>query len=658
MRVSGSAALAAATGAALSGAGAGAASAGAVSRGAGSSSSISASAAAPAAAEAAAAAAAAAGGASIPGASAAAPKQGAYGKVKIHAEPLLSQLSHPDEVVAALAFKLGFTKATVTPPLPADADESLRFCDAMLMRVSRSFAMVIQQLPPHLRASITVFYLVLRGLDTVEDDMEAFKGDPAAKLQHLRAFHTYLRDPAFAMSGVGEGDEATLLQRFGHVTACFLRLPAVDQEVIANVCARMGTGMAAFSGRDLREGTADEGDYGLYCHYVAGLVGEGLSRLFVAHGDEAPIVAQDVKLADDMGRFLQKTNIIRDYLEDLVDGRAFWPRTVWGQYAPGLANLRAKVDAELAGGKPDADADAAASGVKAKADDGTAAAAAGLHGADAARACLNHLIADAMTLAPSCLRYMGRLRQRDVFRFCAIPQLMAIATLDKLADNADVFTGVVKIRKGQALQLMNLACGGAEGSGSAVSMVPVYEAFLKHARSIRSKVPRSHAAARAILDPAVAEVEAMCLAGLREAAAGPARDARLIRPLFSPAAVVLALAVFLALVRHLYSRRAAWHAPERGVGQGYLPRITDSADVAALAAAVALALYLALCAGVPVVMRLMGSDRDGAPSGSVSPPSSPAASPAASPRAAAAPLSGKISRSTGAGAGAVAAGSR
>lgn len=30
-----------------------------------------------------------------------------------------------------------------------------------------------------------------------------------------------------------------------------------------------------------------------------------------------------------MGAFLQKTNIIRDFLEDLVEGRAFWPREVW-----------------------------------------------------------------------------------------------------------------------------------------------------------------------------------------------------------------------------------------------------------------------------------------------------------------------------------------
>jgi farnesyl-diphosphate farnesyltransferase len=33
-------------------------------------------------------------------------------------------------------------------------------------------------------------------------------------------------------------------------------------------------------------------------------------------------------------------------------------------------------------------------------------------------------------------------------------QLMAIATLDKLASNPDVFTGVVKIRKGLALKLL------------------------------------------------------------------------------------------------------------------------------------------------------------------------------------------------------------
>ena len=65
-----------------------------------------------------------------------------------------------------------------------------------------------------------------------------------------------------------------------------------------------------------------------YCHYVAGLVGIGLSRLFSASELESPEVGEDHQLANSMGLFLQKTNIIRDYLEDILQGREFWPKEV------------------------------------------------------------------------------------------------------------------------------------------------------------------------------------------------------------------------------------------------------------------------------------------------------------------------------------------
>ena len=65
-----------------------------------------------------------------------------------------------------------------------------------------------------------------------------------------------------------------------------------------------------------------------YCHYVAGLVGIGLSRLFSASGLEVEEVGKDERLANSMGLFLQKTNIIRDYLEDVLQERYFWPRAV------------------------------------------------------------------------------------------------------------------------------------------------------------------------------------------------------------------------------------------------------------------------------------------------------------------------------------------
>lgn len=67
----------------------------------------------------------------------------------------------------------------------------------MLNRVSRSFAIVIQQLPEELRDSICIFYLVLRALDTVEDDM---KIPVKEKVPILRSFWEKISDPKFRVS--------------------------------------------------------------------------------------------------------------------------------------------------------------------------------------------------------------------------------------------------------------------------------------------------------------------------------------------------------------------------------------------------------------------------------------------------------------------------
>ena len=48
-----------------------------------------------------------------------------------------------------------------------------------------------------------------------------------------------------------------------------------------------------------------------------GLVGIGLVRLMSESGLEDPDLGKQLDLANSMGLFLQKTNIIRDYLEDL-----------------------------------------------------------------------------------------------------------------------------------------------------------------------------------------------------------------------------------------------------------------------------------------------------------------------------------------------------
>lgn len=389
--------------------------------------------------------------------------------LQIHSEGFSSFLFHPDEAYLALAFRFGFMTQT---KIPLDTDD-YRFCESILKKVSRSFALVIQTLPDDLRISVCIFYLVLRALDTIEDDMATFKEDKATKIQHLRGFAKKLKKPSYVLKGVGEEDERKLLEEFDKVLRVFHGLSKEDQEIIQDITQQMGNGMADFLVKDIRLGTASLEEYNLYCHYVAGLVGQGLTRLFVSHGKEDKSLLHLMKEADEMGKFLQKTNIIRDYLEDLNEGRTFWPRDIWSKYSPTLLDLRV--------------------GDKAKSLE-----------------CLNELIVDAYRHLPACIRYMEALKNSKVFKFCAIPQVMAIATLERLINNPDVFTGIVKIRKGLMLSLFQYTASIEEVKGI----------FSAYSDAILSNIPTHHLAHKQIV-PIVYEVQGLCVDGIQPAKPWP-----------------------------------------------------------------------------------------------------------------------------------------
>ncbi|EFN59888.1 hypothetical protein CHLNCDRAFT_18492 [Chlorella variabilis] len=180
-------------------------------------------------------------------------------------------LTHPDELVPMASMFMAARRAKQLPQEPG-----LAFCYDMLNRVSRSFAIVIQQLPHGLRDAVCVFYLVLRALDTVEDDMGL---DPKVKVPLLRCFHEKSYDRSWKMS-CGSGEYVRLMENYPLVTDVFQGLDKRYQQVIADICKKMGAGMADFVTAD----AADVEDYNLYCHYVAGLVGIGLSHLFASSG--------------------------------------------------------------------------------------------------------------------------------------------------------------------------------------------------------------------------------------------------------------------------------------------------------------------------------------------------------------------------------------
>jgi farnesyl-diphosphate farnesyltransferase len=295
-------------------------------------------------------------------------------------------------------------------------DPALAFCYDMLNRVSRSFAIVIQQLPVGLRDAICVFYLVLRALDTVEDDMALSN---KVKIPLLRSFHEKCYQRGWSME-CGTGHYIDLMKNYPLVIDVFVGLEREYQLVIADITKKMGNGMADFIPKEVK--TVEE--YNLYCHYVAGLVGIGLSQLFASSGLEGKefLKMKDREsLANEMGLFLQKTNIIRDYLEDINEEpapRMFWPKEIWGKYGKKLADFKDEMHAEAA--------------VRA----------------------LNAMIVNALSHAENCLLYMSKLRNPYIFGFCAIPQIMAIATLALCYNNHAIFTGVVKMRRGEVAKLI------------------------------------------------------------------------------------------------------------------------------------------------------------------------------------------------------------
>ncbi|XP_074065617.1 squalene synthase isoform X2 [Macrotis lagotis] len=319
-------------------------------------------------------------------------------------------LGHPEELYNLLRFKMGGARR-VMPKLDQDTlSDGLKTCYKYLNQTSRSFAAVIQALDSELRNAVCIFYLILRALDTVEDDMSISMDK---KVPLLKNFHSYLYQPDWRYMESTEKDRQ-VLEDFSTISSEFRNLAECYQVVIDDICQKMGHGMAEF----LEKKVNSVQEWDKYCYYVAGLVGIGLSRLFSASDLEDPIIGEDSKLANSMGLFLQKTNIIRDYYEDLMEGREFWPQEVWSRYGKKLSDLAKPENIDLA-----------------------------IH-------CLNELITNALQHIPDILTYLSRLRNQSVFNFCAIPQVMAIATLAACYNNQQVFMGKVKIRKGQAVTLM------------------------------------------------------------------------------------------------------------------------------------------------------------------------------------------------------------
>jgi farnesyl-diphosphate farnesyltransferase len=329
-------------------------------------------------------------------------------------------LTHPEEIKHVI--QLLYFRQPVYPQDLQTSAATLQRCYYLLKQTSRSFAAVIQELHPELRNAVMVFYLVLRALDTVEDDMTL---DPSVKIPMLREFDQKLntKDWTFNGSGPNEADRIVLVE-FDNILSEYHKLKPQYQDIVKEITFKMGNGMADYILDDNfnTNGVETIKDYDLYCHYVAGLVGEGLTKLMVlAKFSDNSLADDGFKKSDSMGLFLQKTNIIRDYHEDLEDGRSFWPKEIWSKYTESLPSFhedKSPKSQEL-----------------------------GLN-------CINELVLNSMSHVKDVLEYLSLVKDPSSFNFCAIPQVMAIATLATVYNNPKVLHQNVKLRKGTTCGLI------------------------------------------------------------------------------------------------------------------------------------------------------------------------------------------------------------
>jgi farnesyl-diphosphate farnesyltransferase len=293
-----------------------------------------------------------------------------------------------------------------------EIEENWNFCFDSLKNVSRSFNIVIKQLDEETMKVVCIFYLVLRGLDTIEDDMTIPIED---KKQMLLNFHNDIENVDYSIDCGDKPEYRNLMKNFYKVNRTYKQLHPKYRDIIKNITHDMAKGMVEFLDKSSIETTEE---YESYCHHVAGLVGIGLSQIFTLSGLEFNDLTKYESLSNSMGLFLQKTNIIRDVKEDYDEKRYWWPKDIVSKHFSNMDNIF-----------------------------GNSGETGELTITNKHIELLNEMIMNALRHIPDSIEYLSLVKNNSNFKFCAIPQIVAVQTLATLFHNPNVFKKTEKLNK-------------------------------------------------------------------------------------------------------------------------------------------------------------------------------------------------------------------
>ena len=219
---------------------------------------------------------------------------------------------------------------------------------AVLASVSRSFYLTLRVLPEGLRQPIGLAYLLARTSDTIADSLQSRVEE---RVQALRLFLEALEGGALEPlqqslqvleQGIARPEEKRLIQRVPAMVHLLQQTEERDRADILWVLKIIVEGQALDIRRFGREGEVvslkDPAELDEYTYSVAGCVGAFWTRLCFRHLPRYARLPQDrmESLGITFGKGLQLVNILRDFQEDLRNGRCYLPDAGIGESTKSL----------------------------------------------------------------------------------------------------------------------------------------------------------------------------------------------------------------------------------------------------------------------------------------------------------------------------------
>lgn len=236
---------------------------------------------------------------------------------------------------------------------PLGSLTDLEMQSVLLNGVSRTFALTIPQLPEALYPVVANAYLLCRIVDTIEDEISL---SPQLKRDFCGRFIGVVRKTERAnqfaselfplLSGQTLPAEHELIRNIPRVVRITHGFTGAQQAALAACVETMAGGMPQFQNTGLRNGLKTLQEMDRYCYFVAGCVGEMLTRLFCAHSAEiARNEKRFLELSVSFGQGLQMTNILKDIWDDHQRSVCWLPQDIFtdtgfdlSQLSPGQKN--------------------------------------------------------------------------------------------------------------------------------------------------------------------------------------------------------------------------------------------------------------------------------------------------------------------------------